>query len=35
MLSLFVSMTRKDLRSNAKVKALKEFENNQNLELIV
>lgn len=34
MLNLFMTIMRKDERSNAKAKAIKQFENNQKLELI-
>lgn len=35
MLNLFLTMVRKEGKCNAKVKALKQFENNQKLELII
>lgn len=35
MLNLFLTMVRKDDKTNAKAKAVKQFENNQNLDFIL
>ena len=35
MLNLFLSMVRKDQKTNAKFKAIKQFENSQNLDFIL
>ena len=35
MLNLFLTMVRKEDKTNAKAKAVKQFENNQNLDFIL